>query len=166
VKAADGVIFVVADNTTGAGDEGGLYAGTNVSNAALVTRFKRMIIVDYLTAKEEAEALSNHTACALPAARHLADFVAQARRMPTLAGVVISLRQMVGFVQMVQDGFSAKEAFVVTISSRMPAAERATIEGLAILSWSDTFEALIHNKPIPATPSNSAAANAFADTQY
>jgi MoxR-like ATPase len=166
VKAADGAVFVVADNTCGSGDEGGLYVGTNVSNAALVTRFKRMIIVDYLSAQKEAEALANHTACPLPAAKHLADFVAQCRRQPTLAGVVISLRQMVGFVQCVQDGFSAKDAFETTISSRMPATEKATIEGLCNLAWSEAFEALVHNKPAPATPSNSAAANAFADTQY
>jgi cobaltochelatase CobS len=68
VKAADGVMFVVADNTNGAGDEGGLYAGTNISNVALVTRFKRMIHVDYLTVQKEAEALSNHTSCPMPAA--------------------------------------------------------------------------------------------------
>jgi len=166
VKAADGVVFVVADNTAGAGDEGGLYAGTNISNAALVTRFKRMIVVDYLSAQKEAEALANHTSCALPAARHLSDFVAQARRLPALAGVVISLRQMVGFVQCVQDGFSAKEAFVTTISSRMPATEKAAIEALADLTWSASFEALIHGKPVPASPSNSPASNAFADTQY
>jgi MoxR-like ATPase len=166
VKAADGVVFIVADNTTGAGDEGGLYAGTNISNAALVTRFKRMIIVDYLSAKQEAEALANHTACPITAAQHLADFVAQARRLPALQGVVISLRQMVGFVQCVQDGFDAKDAFVTTISSRMPATEKAAIEALADLAWNNAFEALVHNKPAPATPSNSPAAKAFGDEQY
>lgn len=166
VKAADGVVFVVADNTTGCGDEGGLYAGTNVSNAALVTRFKRMIIVDYLPAAKEAEALANHTRCALAAARHLADFVAQARRLPAMQGVVMSLRQMVGFVQCVQDGFSARDAFVSAISSRMPATERACVEALADLTWSATFEALIHNTPVPATPSDSAAAKTFSDEQF
>jgi MoxR-like ATPase len=166
VKAADGVVFVVADNTTGSGDEGGLYAGTNISNAALVTRFKRMIVVDYLSAQKEAEALANHTACPLPAAKHLADFVAQARRLPALQGVVVSLRQMVGFVQCVQDGFSSKDAFMTTISSRMPATEKAAIEALADLAWNASFEALVHSKPVPAQPSNSPAAKAFGDEVY
>jgi MoxR-like ATPase len=166
VKAADGVVFVVADNTTGSGDEGGLYAGTNISNAALVTRFKRMITVDYLSAQKEAEALANHTKCPMPAARHLTDFVAQARRLPALAGVVISLRQMVGFVQCVQDGFSSKDAFETTISSRMPATEKAAVEALADLAWNQSFEALVHNTPLPAKPSNSAAARAFGDEQF
>ena len=83
-----------------------------------------------------------------------------------MQGVVVSLRQMVGFVQAVQDGFSSKEAFIVTISSRMPATEKAAIEALADLAWNQNFEALIHNKPVPATPSNSPAAKAFGDEQY
>ena len=166
VKCADGVVFVTADNTAGSGDEGGLYAGTNVSNAALVTRFKRMILVDYLPAAREAEALANHTACPLVAARHLADFVAQVRRMPAMAGVVVSLRQMIGFTQMVQDGFAAKAAFNITISSRMPATERAVIEAMADLAWNQSYEALLNGKPVPATPSNSPAAKAFGDETY
>jgi MoxR-like ATPase len=166
VKAADGVVFIVADNTTGCGDEGGLYAGTNISNAALVTRFKRMIIVDYLPVAKETEALANHTACPIDAARHVAEFVANVRRLPALQGVVVSLRQMVGLVQMMQDGFTSKEAFVCTISSRMPATERAAIEALADLTWNKALEALMAGKPVPAAPSNSPAAQAFGDQQY
>jgi MoxR-like ATPase len=166
VKCADGVVFVVADNTNGSGDDGGLYAGTNVCNVALVNRYARMLHIDYLSAQKEAEALANHTACPLPAAKHLADFVAQARRQPALQGVVISLRQMVAFVQMVQDGFSSKDAFVATLSSRMPATERATIDAMCDLAWNTAFEALVNGKAVPAQASNSPAANAFADTQY
>lgn len=163
VKAADGVVFCVADNTAGSGDEGGLYAGTNISNAALLTRFKRFIPMGFLPIEREAEALANHTACPIPAAMHLAKFVADARSQPSLAGVVISLRQMIGFVQMVQDGFKSKDAFTICISSRMPATERATIEAMIDLQWNNTFEAMLAgNKPSPAVqPSNSAAANAF-----
>lgn len=167
VTCADGVVFVVADNTRGYGDEGGLYQGTNVSNVALVTRFARMIVMDYLSAKKEAEALANHTRCPMPAAEHVADFVAQIRRMPQMAGIVLSLRQMVAFVKMVQQGFTSKDAFEACISSRMPAAERATIEGLATLVWNEAMEALIHGTAVPATPlkpSDSAASQAFANT--
>jgi MoxR-like ATPase len=166
VRAADGVVFCVADNTAGSGDEGGLYAGTNTSNAALVTRFGRMLHIDYLTVQQETEALANHTRCPVPAAQHLVEFVHRCRKLATLQGVVLSLRQMVGFIQCVQDGFTAKDAFEMAISSRMPATERATIEASADLAWSTTFDALMHNKPTPATPSTSAASSAFADTQY
>jgi MoxR-like ATPase len=164
VKAADGVVFVASDNTAGGGDDGGLYVGTSVINAALGTRFSRMIQMDYLSPQREAEALANHTKCPLPAARHLADIVAQARRLPALQGVVISLRQMNGFVRMVQDGFTAKQAFATTISGRMPATERAALETLITLAWADNFDALMAGQPAAATPSDSAAARAFPDT--
>jgi hypothetical protein len=95
----------------------------------------------------------------------LADWVQQARRIPTLAGVVISMRQMIALVRMIQDGFSSQDAFKATLSSRMPSVERATIDGLADLAWNVSFEAMVHGKdaaPI-VTPSNSAAAQAFGD---
>ena len=169
VTAADGVVFVVADNTCGTGDEGGWYAGTNVSSVALVNRFARMIIVDYLSAKAEAEALANHTRCPMPAARHLADFVATMRRLPSMAAVVISLRQMVAFVQMVQDGFPSRDAFIATVSCRMPNAERATIETACDLAWCSTFESMVNGTPLPVAPvapSTSAAAQAFGDKTF
>ena len=99
----------------------------------------------------------------LDAARHLSDFVADCRKLPSLQGVVVSLRNMVAFVQAVQDGFNSKEAFDVAISSRMPAAERATIEAKADLAWNDKFESLVHGKAVPARPSDSAASKAFPD---
>jgi hypothetical protein len=48
----------------------------------------------------------------------------------------------------------------------MPATERAALETLATLSWSETFDALVNGTTVPATPSNSAASNAFADEQF
>jgi hypothetical protein len=122
-----------------------------------------MLHIDYLTPEQEAEALANHTRCPVPAARHLADFVAQARRLPALQGVVLSMRQMVGFVRAVQDGFTSKDAFEMAFSSRMPAVERATIEGMATLAWSQEFDALVQGKAAPAHASDSAAAKAFAE---
>lgn len=175
VKCADGVVFCVADNTNGGGDDGGLYAGTNVSNAACVDRFGIMLIVDYMSAAKEAEALANHTACPVAAARQLTDFVAQVRRNPALAGVVVSMRRMVAFMRMVQRGFSPKDAFDMAITSRMPATERATITAMVDLAWHQAFEALVHgtaargasDTATPAVaPSNSPASKAFADEQF
>jgi hypothetical protein len=138
-----------------------------VSNAALVTRFARMIHMDYLSPQREAEALANHTGCPLDAARHLADWVQQARRVQTLAGVVISMRQMVALVRMIQDGFSSEDAFKATLSSRMPSVERAIVDGLVDLAWNNTFEAMVHGKDATPVvkPSNSAAAKAFGASQ-
>jgi len=73
---------------------------------------------------------------------------------------------MVGFVQCVQDGFTSKDAFETAISCRMPSTEKATIEGLAILTWHETFDALVHGNVAPTTPSNSPAAKAFGDETF
>ena len=73
---------------------------------------------------------------------------------------------MVGFIQCVQDGFSSKDAFVMAISSRMSSVDKAAIDILVDLAWSQTFDALVTNSPVPATPSNSPAAKAFGDETF
>jgi len=166
VKCAKGVVFVVADNTRGYGDESGQYAGTHQSNSALVNRFKRMIVIDYMSKADEAKALVNHTGCTQAAADHMADFVARVRKMPEMENVVLSLRNMVGFVQTVQDGFSAKQAMDVTILNRLPATERAAVAALATLTWTSEFEVLCSGVNAPAAPAPaapSAAGRAFDD---
>jgi cobaltochelatase CobS len=166
VKVAPGVCFVIGDNTNGSGDETGQYAGTNTANASLVNRFKRMVRVDYLTKAQEAGALVNRTGIPLAAAEHVADFMARARRLPEMEGVALSLRQMVGFVGAFKDGFSAKSAFEMAVLTRLPSTERAAMETMATLQWSDAFEALMQGQTAPATASDSAASNAFADNAF
>jgi len=166
VTCAPGVVFVAADNTFGFGDETGQYAGTHVANAALVNRFKRVLAIDYLSKAEESKALHNHTLAPKPACDALAEFVARARKMPEMEGIVLSLRQMIGFVQCVQDGFAAKPAFQATFLNRLPRAERAALETLFTLQWSNEFtQAMTGSAGEPAAPSenNSPAAQAFDD---
>jgi cobaltochelatase CobS len=163
VVAAPGVVFVVADNTKGFGDETGRYAGTNQSNAALVNRFKRMLVIDYMAVQAEAQALSNHTGAPLEAAEYVAGFMNRARRLPEMETVVLSLRQMTGFVQTVQDGFTAKQAFEVCFLNQLPSVERAAIEALATLDWGREFDRLMSGAPVSAKASNSPAASAFDD---
>jgi MoxR-like ATPase len=165
VKIADGVFFIVADNTNGAGDETGQYAGTHQSNAALVNRFRRMIRVDYMTRPQEAKALVNWTSIPQPAAEHVVDFFARARKLPEMEGIVMSLRQMTGFVRAVKDGFPSKHAFEMTVLNKLPATERAAVEALAILDWHNDFEALLAGTKVFTTnaASDSDASHSFDD---
>ena len=163
VTCAPGVVFVVADNTFGFGDETGQYHGTHAANGALVNRFKRMLKVDYLTTQQEAQALANHTAAPLAACQHVAEFAARARKLPAMDGVILSLRNMVGFVQTVQDGFTVKEAANVTMLNRLPATERAALEVLFTLTWEGEFESLMHGSAAQPVASSSASAAAFDD---
>jgi len=163
VTCAPGVVFVVADNTFGYGDETGQYHGTHAANGALVNRFKRMLKVDYLTTQQEAQALHNHTRAPLAACLHVAEFAARARKLPAMDGVILSLRNMVGLVQDVQDGFPVKEAAEVTMLNRLPATERAALEVLFTLTWEGEFETLMQGQTLAQQPSNSAGAAAFDD---
>jgi MoxR-like ATPase len=168
VRCAPGVVFVTADNTFGFGDETGQYAGTHAANAALVNRFKRVIRVDYMSKADEAKAIVNHTGCPKPAADCLAEFVSRARKMPEMENVALSLRQMTGFVQTVQDGFTPKQAASVCFLNRLPSAERAALETLFTLTWAQEFAALVSGSVVDAnnpsqTGPDSAAAKAFDD---
>jgi MoxR-like ATPase len=163
VRAAPGVFFCIADNTNGAGDETGQYQGTNQANTALVNRFKRMVRVDYLTKAQETNALVNHTGIPAPAAEHVADFMARARKLPEMEGIALSLRQMVGFVDMVKDGFSARYSMECAILVKLPATERAAIETMATLQWTGEFESLLAGVSLTNAPSNSSSAAAFDD---
>ncbi len=166
VRAAQGVFFVVADNTNGSGDETGQYAGTYQANGALINRFKRMVRVEYMTRAQEVQALVNHTAITKEAAAQVVDFFITARRLPEMEGVIMSLRQMVGFVGVVKDGFPSKVAMEVAILNKLPATERAAIEALATLQWANDFDKKMHLPAQAQTtqgPSSSPAARAFDD---
>ena len=165
IRVAPGVMLCVADNTNGSGDETGRYNGTNQSNTALVNRFGRMIKIDYLSKAQESAALRNWTHIPLPAAEHVVDFFHRARKLPEMDGAVLSLRQMIGFVNTVIDGFSSKVAFEVAILNAMPNTERAALDALATLEWNAQFEALLAGNAVAPTvqPSDSASAAAFDD---
>jgi cobaltochelatase CobS len=127
VHCAKDVYFVCADNTRGYGDETGLYAGTMQANAALVNRFGRMIIVDYMDADKEAKALSNKTGAPRAACEVVTEFVAYARKLPGFANLPISLRNMKAFVDCILDKIRIERAFDMTFLAMLPDAEREAL---------------------------------------
>lgn len=128
VPCANGVSFVIGDNTNGSGDATGLYAGTNVSNAALVDRAARMIKVDYMAAALETQALHNHVpSVAKAACERIVNFVVSARKLSGFEDRPLSLRRMIAFVEATEDGYTPEEAFEDTFLTRMPDAERVTL---------------------------------------
>lgn len=173
VKCAPDVAFVSADNTFGYGDSTGLYAGTMVANGALVDRQARMLRVDYLPVELEAQALANHTCChddaSKAACRRLVDFTAQTRKLSGLEDRPSSLRQLIAFVEQVQDGFNVKESFEDTHLTRLPDAERTTLKVFFDANFdAKAFESELLGapllKPAPARsdrPEQIGAQNAF-----
>lgn len=167
VHCANGVTFCVADNTNGAGDTTGLFAGTTVSNAALVDRMARMIRVDYLPEHLESQALHNHVPTMPKAAcEHVVVFVAGARKLDGFEDRPLSLRRMVAFLEALEDGFSASDAFDMTFLSRLPDAERETLRQYFRAAFNaGEFQAKASNAPVPQpasdAPEQVAARSAF-----
>ena len=168
VHCADGVCFVMADNTCGYGDELGIYAGTTMSNAALVDRMARLVVVDYLAADLESQALANHTGAPLKACERVVAFTGSARKLAGFDGRPLSMRRQIAFVKMVfHDGFTVPESFNDTILTRLPDAERAALHA----HYKATFDAVAFNAELsgkagtvagtPSTPGTSVPSGTF-----
>jgi cobaltochelatase CobS len=164
VSVADGVIFVCADNTRGYGDETGLYVGTVQGNAALIDRMARMLVVDYLPAELEAQALANHTGAPRPACDRVVAFIGGVRKLVGFENRPMSLRRMVAFVRAVDDGFRPDVAFDVTMLSRLPDAEREALRQHIRANFdAKAFDAEMSGAPVPVSvkPGESVPAGTF-----
>jgi cobaltochelatase CobS len=169
VHCADGVVFCAADNTRGFGDDSGLYTGTTQSNAAMVDRFSRMVVVNYLPADQESQALANRTGAPRDACDRVVGFINSARKLPGFDARPLSLRRMVAFVEMVNDGFKPAESFEDTMLTRLPDAEfEALRQHFKAVFVCDAFEAELSGKPVPAisdSPQQVAAKGIFTEVQ-
>ena len=127
VNFADGVVVVIADNTSGYGDESGVYAGTQAANGALVDRAVRLIPVEYMSAMLEAEALQRRTGAPMPACIRLADFAAKVRSMADgkSDSRPFSIRRLTAFMNAThRDLMTPSEAWTITAYSRLPSLDR------------------------------------------
>ena len=128
VHFADGVVVVIADNTSGYGDESGVYAGTQAANGALVDRAVRLIPVDYMSAMLEAEALQRRTGAPMPACIRLADFAYKVRTVQAQNksdSRPFSIRRLIAFANAThRDLMTCDEAWTITAYSRLPELDR------------------------------------------
>ena len=127
VNFADGVVIVIADNTSGYGDESGVYAGTQAANGALVDRAVRLIPVEYMSAMLEAEALQRRTGAPMPACIRLADFAAKVRSLADgkSDSRPFSIRRLTAFMNAThRDLMTPSEAWTITAYSRLPSLDR------------------------------------------
>jgi MoxR-like ATPase len=158
VEVAEGVVFAVADNTSGFGDETGIYAGTMQANGALVDRMSYLIPVDYLPADLEAQALCNHTGAPKPACERVVAFVHSARKLSGFETFPLSLRRMIAFVEGALDGLPVEDVFNLVCLTRLPNAEREALrQHFSATFVIPAFEAEMAGNPLPAAPSSEPA---------
>lgn len=156
VPVAHGVVFIVADNTAGYGDDSGVYAGTQQMNGALIDRMARLLRVGYLPAELESQALVNHTGIDGGAARMVVDFVNSARLLSGFENRPMGLRRMVAFVEMVQDSFTSSESFEDTFLTRLPDAEREALR----MHYRSAFRGADFERALAGAVPNKPASNA------
>lgn len=128
VNFADGVVVAIADNTSGYGDESGVYAGTQAANGALVDRAVRMVPVDYLSPLLEAEALQRRSGAPRDACIRLADFASKVRTVQAQNksdSRPFSIRRLIAFANATyRDLMTPDEAWTLAAYSRLPELDR------------------------------------------
>lgn len=128
VKAADGVLFILADNTNGSGDTTGQYGASHELTEAQRDRPGITIRVDYLPADIEAKVLSAKTGCHMQLASLLVGY-ATATRQKAKAGDLpagIGLRRLMSWAELISDGVNPTAAAEGAFLDRM-SPERAEV---------------------------------------
>lgn len=158
VPVAQGVVFVIADNTAGNGDNTGRYADTNSMNAAFLDRAAKILKVDYLPRTKEIEVLQAKTGCSAQAAETIVDFAAKTRKAGEQGEITegLSFRRMVALANDIQDGIDARRAYANCVLNHAPADDAVALNELAKAHLD--FKKLGQSKPQPST---SAAASQF-----
>jgi MoxR-like ATPase len=157
VNFADGVVVVIADNTSGYGDESGVYAGTQSANGALVDRSARLIPVDYMSALLEAEALERRTGAPQAACIRLAEFAAKTRIIQAKDGSdsrPFSIRRLIAFANATyRDLLTVDEAWSVTTLSRLPENDREAMRQAIKAHFDDkAYTRELKGEPAPVEP--------------
>lgn len=114
VEAAEGVVFAIADNTAGHGDDTGEYHGTGPMNAAFLDRAAVSIPVGYLPKAKEVALVEARTGLNRATADKLVTFAGLTRQKGNdCAG--LSPRRVFAWAELVADGFPSAEAFNMAV---------------------------------------------------
>jgi len=157
VEFADGVVVCVADNTSGYGDESGVYAGTQAANGALVDRAARLVPIDYLSPLLEAEALQRRTGAPRDACIRLADFAGKVRTVQAQNksdSRPFSIRRLIAFANAThRDLMTVDEAWTVTAYSRLPELDREELRQAVRTHFDDkAYVRELKGEPAPVDP--------------
>lgn len=151
VEAAKGVVFIIADNTAGHGDETGEYHGTGPMNAAFLDRSSIMIEMGYLAKGKEISLVETRTGIPAEAAAAIVSYAGLTRqRGHDCAG--LSPRRLFAWAGLVADGFSSEMAFKLAVIN---AADPGHVETYRQLETGDlrhdVIDALARGEELPET---------------
>jgi cobaltochelatase CobS len=153
VRAAEGVRFLVADNTNGTGGgsaEG--YEGTRRMNRATLDRFASFLRVDYMKPGDEAEALVAHTGCTPQLAAVLVECAGLTRKAKVTHA--LGLRRLIAWAECLTDGLDPRAAFEFAILNSCARDDREPTEQCCALGLNKSAikSALAGVAPGPVAP--------------
>lgn len=130
IPIAEGVQFVAADNTNGAGDNTGRYSGTRPLNAAFVDRFGLMLEMPGHSKEKIAEIVRGRTGCSAVHAAVIGHFahLAQQKVASGILSDAPSIRGLCAWGHALNAGM--ENAAEITILAKYPEEERGEAEVL------------------------------------
>lgn len=165
VCCAEGVRFIVADNTNGTGGgtaEG--YEGTRRLNRATLDRFATFLRMDYLDETSEATALVSHTGCTPELAHVLVGCAALTRKARVTHA--IGLRRLIAWAECLTDGVAVRQAFEYAVLNSCARDDREPTEQCCALGLDKkAIAGALAGRAHKATPPISPAARDFTDGQ-
>ena len=132
VHVAPDVVFILADNTAGYGDENGLYEGTRVMNKATLDRMALTIPMAYLSVGQETKAIVARSGICSGDAANIANF-AKLTRNKSAAGDLshgLGIRRLIALATQIAAGADVNEAFQMCCILAAPYDDREALRQL------------------------------------
>ena len=132
IPVADGVSFILADNTRGSGDETGTYAGTRMINGATMDRCGILVLFGWLPPDQEAQAISARAKCPLELAEYIVTFATTTRQAAEAGRLTSGLgpRRLISWAENCVDGFCTEAAYDASVHDMSPQEDRETLRQL------------------------------------
>jgi cobaltochelatase CobS len=131
IPVAPHVVFFVADNSNGHGDNGN-FAGVRQQSTAFIDRFSFTLEFQYLPAADEAALIASRSGMTDTAARMLVDLVNVAREKARMGLLVQapSLRQLFAWADATQAGLPVATGFKNAVINKFPAETAVELLGI------------------------------------
>jgi len=122
VVFSDYVGIFAMDNTTGLGDDSGNHVGVKGQNEALLDRFGKTLLVDYLPFSQEVGLLQKRVGVSEEMAESIIKFAKTSRQKAKdgLLNSPVSLRQLLAWAEGVKDGEPVGLAFESCVLNKFP----------------------------------------------
>lgn len=129
VEPHDNFRMVGTANTTGRGDDSGLYAGTQILNEAFLDRWHAVIAMSYLKDELEVEVVTKKTKIDKPTAERLVQFanLARGEALNTLYSTV-STRKLLAIAELLMAQFSPIRAAELALYNKVTEEDKKVLQ--------------------------------------